>query len=421
MSAVIVTSGLTRDLGGAGIVENVEFRRIVGLLREKTHKFVYEIVRSELRWRVANRELLPLIDSMPDDPELSDWASQFKAHLSDSRKRQDPNVVVTAFKRGDREGANSLGLIQLEQFLKESERVTYHPNKLIAETAEQLWALCLEGGSDRLSTIRDLVLSCLDLEGRRDSNLRPENPVLEVLLLRREGEHGKALGLCRKLLDTALEDKQERLMVRRMELELLLAHQKLDEARETALGLLCAENEEALDQDDAYDSESIFVFECLAHLCQLRGEEKRFDALYQMLQGASYCDLANAIRAEVWTRGSRGRLGFGAWLKRRVTASGMSTWFFNFTRRQLPRSLSMALQGRDTEDLEPSFRQFFDDSGRVYTAYLEAVRNNVAHQMRRRGEFSEADRLLATTELLGMIVASREILASGRSYFRPFG
>ena len=421
VSAVIVTSGLTRDLGGAGIVENAEFRRIVQILREKAHKFVYDVIRSDLRWRVANRELLPLIDSMPDDAELSTWASQFKAHLSDDRRAQHPDVVVNAFQRGDMKRANSLGLVQLEQFLKESDRITYRPQKLIAETARQLWALCLEGGSHRLSTARDLVLICLELEGKRDSKVRPESPILEILLLRREGDSRQALSLCREVLGGALEDKRERQFVARMELELLLAQKQMGEGREVALRSMSVDDEEALEPDDVYDSESIFFVEYLAHLCQLRGEEKRFDTIYQLLQGLSYCDLANAIRAEVWTRGSRGRLGFGDWLKRRVTASGASAWFFYSTRRQLPRSLSLALQGRVTEDLEPAFRQFFDDSGRVYTAYLEAVRNNVAHQLRRRGEFQEADRLLATTELLGMVIANRDILATGRSYYRVFG
>ena len=403
VSAVIVTRGLTRDLGGAGIM--LEF------LRQKTQEFVREIIRSDLRWRLANRELIPLLDSLPQDTELNSWATQFKAHLNEDRTSQNSDLITS----------DSQGLVRLEQYLKQSERINYHPNKLIAQTAQQLWALPLEGRSERLSTARDLVLICLELEGEREPQVRPENPLLEVLFLRREGDCDSALVLCRELKERHLEDKSEKRLIERMELELLLAQERIEEGREAALRLMSVEKESELDAEDVSVSESMFVVEYLAHICQLKGEEKQFDRLYGRLQGVSYCDLTNALRAEVWIRGSRGRLNFGDWLKRRVTASGLSAWFFHSSKRRLPGALSQALQGRLQEDLEPGFRQFFENSGRIYTAYMEAVRNNVGHQLRQQGEFLEADRLLATIDLLGFVVSNHEILVSGRSYYRAFG
>lgn len=408
VSGLVISNHLRRDLGGASVAQNSEYRRIIDTLRSQIKEYVLTLIQGERRWKKANRAIVPLLESF-NEPKVKEWVREFESLIYEKSAQQDLDLVAQALQSGDLEKAESAALAELEKFLVNTEKLQYRPLDFIKLAAEQDWLLPTEYRAVRLRSAREMILLAQELEGSRASQDGFSEQLHQILCLRRQSKFGQALELCRES-----DDKN----AVRMEVELLLSLVRYDEAQRKLLDELGAKDVESYEYQYG---DPIFAVEYLAQICQLTGEHDQYDRLLGALQGDSYCNATNSIRADAWARHSRGRSTFANWLKRRVRSSGMSAWAFFGERRHLPRALSRALRGESlSRDLNGPFRKFYKDTGKIYLAFFEVVRLSVAHQLRLNKEFKKADHLLATTHMLLRVTSRRDVLATGDSYQRIF-
>lgn len=399
---LIVCSDLRRNLSGTGVVEDSHLRAILKRCHQEIEDYLLDLLESPYRMRGATLKLRPLIRTLQASEQLGNWEEA-------ADKLEEPLDLDEQLKEfwslrdeGRERESEGVALSMLNKMVSQLDDGYYDREGVFQKAAAQEWLDQVTIQQPNLNKARDLVgisRSLIDSELFKEEFLEP---VSLHLMYRRDGHFEESL--------THLPDQQETMAFR---VETFLALGRLKEAESLCLAILKAKSPEAVEAPGYGDSPDVHTL--LAYILDLTGRKMESLSVKSQLLEFSYCSMTRHLRYEEWVNQHRGAVPFVTWLKLRTIASGKAAWLtLSFNRHYLPRGLNQAIKGRAPQDLETPLRQYFDNEGAIYKHSFEQVTHLVCQSLRLAGDFTRADRLLATSHLLVRATRLREELSDGK-------